>query len=457
MKKTKEYIQESLKQLNESLLLNKEKQIINDKIKNISNILNDLDSYLNTKFYDYIFNLSKFIYRVYENFLSRFKSNKIFNDNIDIINNNDLNLFTDFMIFLSSYDFTSEETKYQFMWKDSFKHSSFEEIKYHYNGLKMIKNHSSIGIELNLSDNNILDNNNTIDNLIINIDNIDNYCIKSLLDHICISKRCLDNCEYNNFLRFDLFDEYLFIKKKWNEFIDYLTEIFCLPAIISVFECIIGEAKFIKFYNFLTKNEIKSILNKVKFFNYESDFVGLTKKKTFFIYIPAYIKIKSDGNLTKLIYLTTIVIALFHEILGHLNIRYQIYLYEENKDIKSPLPEQPSDYGKNRQKEAGEFIEEQLFGFYNNKMNIKEMLFVLDAINYKNSTNHKKFRNIFDNLDKTNMTKLNISSELKNILSLYDINIDELDYNSLEKLDIEKNKSGNKYHFSNYHSLKYKK
>ena len=189
---------------------------------------------------------------------------------------------------------------------------------------------------------------------------------------------------------------------------------------------------------------ILNILNKVKFYNYESDFVGLTKKKTLFIYLPAYIKFKSDSNITKLIYLTRIVIALFHQVLGHLNIIYQIYLYEENKDI-------------NRQKEAGEFIEEQLFGFYNGKMSIKEMLFVLDAFNYKNSTNHKEFRNIFENLDKTNMTKSNISSVLKNILSFFEINIDELDYNSLEKLDIGKSKNGNKYHFSNYHSLKYKK
>ena len=76
-----------------------------------------------------------------------------------------------------------------------------------------------------------------------------------------------------------------------------------------------------------------------------------------------------------------------HEILGNLNISYQIYSSNnKNKKIyKSPeiSKEFSSCYAKERgEKESGENIEVKLFGRVITYLTLKEALFILDLTNY---------------------------------------------------------------------------
>ena len=67
--------------------------------------------------------------------------------------------------------------------------------------------------------------------------------------------------------------------------------------------------------------------------------------------------------------MTLFLIACIHEIIGHFYLRVNQYLYPDEK-ISSPMPIYPSDYAKERGKESGEVVEDNLFGNYQNFLRV---------------------------------------------------------------------------------------
>ena len=132
--------------------------------------------------------------------------------------------------------------------------------------------------------------------------------------------------------------------------------------------------------------------------------------------------------------------------MAHLLIKIYNYLNKNNK-IGSSLPNKPSDYAKKRKKESGEFLEELLFGDYKCSMTIAQILFILDKKNY--STNFIQFRNNFIKCDSIDVD--NISSGLMEIMKLYEIDINELDYDSKSKYKVSKSKGEEREEFPHQH------
>ena len=96
--------------------------------------------------------------------------------------------------------------------------------------------------------------------------------------------------------------------------------------------------------------------------------------------------LKNEDEL-KIMFLAFNLVINEHEILGHLNIGYQIYSFGEQKKDKynSPKvkPELSSDYAKKRgDKESGEDIEIKIFGRVISDLTLKEALFILNYHNY---------------------------------------------------------------------------
>ena len=184
-------------------------------------------------------------------------------------------------------------------------------------------------------------------------------------------------------------------------------------------------------YNFIDENEIKLILNNTRYFIFKSDFHGITLEKNLIIYQngdPYFIY--QNALLSKLVYLSNNVQSNLHEIIDHLNIRFQFYLFKDTR-YTSPKPEKPSEQAKDRNgKEAGEFIEELLFGTLNKKLEIEQMIYILDINNYNKDC--KEFREEF--LKYGEKKGYDIYPKLKEFLSKLGINSGKINFESKKKL-----------------------
>ena len=112
------------------------------------------------------------------------------------------------------------------------------------------------------------------------------------------------------------------------------------------------------------------------------------------------------------------------------------------------MPIYPSDYAKERGKESGEVVEENLFGNYQCKMTMKEIFFTLDKENY-NGKSLTTFRQNFENANKIDV---NISDDLKKNLDLYEINQKKLYLELKSQYLVSKSKFQQKYSFHQHHN-----
>ena len=318
-------------------------------------------------------------------------------------------------------------------WKETFYQTPFNIENY-----KM----ENVQIKLNNNDLNIIFPGGKIDLI-----NIDNYCsnlAKIIKFRIETFGSGMDIFEKEVNLKMDKIFEKIFLKSHWDELSDYISGILCSETMKTIYQDIYGIPMIIK-----DKNQIKKILNNVRFFNYRTNFVAETKNKFLYIYIRSILpeEYPTDINQKTCIYLIIFLTACIHEIIGHLFLRIYNYLNKDKKQ-SSPMPKNPSNYAKKRQKESGEYIEEMLFGNSKYQMTMKEILFALDKNNY--NVNYKIFRKNFDSI---NEQKNEISEELKQILELYEINLEELNLNSIEKFSLNKASEQYGFQISQYHSI----
>ena len=144
----------------------------------------------------------------------------------------------------------------------------------------------------------------------------------------------------------------------------------------------------------------------------------------------------------KIFFLSNNVKSNLHEIVGHLNIRFQYYISKDKRYISSPKPKNPSSQEKSRGgKEAGEFIEELIFGTSEQKITIEQMLYILDIKNYEKD--YINFRNGFIKCGE--MKGYEISEEFKIFLSQLDIDSKNITFESNSSfclIEMHKNESG---------------
>ena len=339
------------------------------------------------------------------------------------------------MFYLFTYDFSKQYDRlYADIWNDSFEHENLNDIFIPIFKGAIIEKQDDNKIKIQYEDLNII------------IDNINDYCIEPLISHILSSKNDSNIYMLNNFLRIDKYDSCLFIKKNWKILSDYISRILISPVITSIFT-LVCQGEEIRYHCF-NKNEIKQIINNIRFFNFQSNFSAITKTRLLLIYAQANMKSDYKESINILIYLTLFIINLIHEIIGHLNVRFQQYLYL-NK-LKSPKPEKGSKYANERGAESGEFVEEELFGNYQGSMTVQQMLFLLDINNY-NYIYHETFRQKFQEYNTLKITE--ISDELKEILHLFNIELREEDFKSNQLCFVQKNINSNKYFVGHYHSM----
>lgn len=203
---------------------------------------------------------------------------------------------------------------------------------------------------------------------------------------------------------------------------------------------------------FPRKEDINKIMNNIYFFSYQTDAVAETKKRFLLIYMQARIKnIPDNIHIKKVVYLAVFLIACIHEIIGHMYVRIYNYLNPEKK-ISSPMPKNlKSNYAKEREKEYGEFLEEQLFGNYEFKMTMKQILFILDKSKY-NEVNIDNFRKNFESIN--DKTEIKISEDFKKILVLHGIELKKLEtLEKNKKFLVNKSKYNNKIQFPQHHSI----
>ena len=408
------------------------------KIKYINEIINHIDLLLTIDFNDYINNLSIFINSIYDNFIIKFENNDIFKckEYDEKKQKNDINLFQDFMFFLSKFNFLIRDQLYFYtiVWKETFCPIPLNDLNVNENKYTMKIDKNDLKIVINGKEN--------------IIKNINNYCSKlidTLKYKISLYNKIPDLYELDKYLKFDKYDSNVFIKTHWNILKEYISEILCSNTIKSIYKEI--HKKEIIIYD---KNQIIKILDNFHFFNYETDCIVETKKRFLFTYVESQLQgnYPQNINLIKLTYLTVFLITCIHEIIGHLFLRIFNYL-SENEKLNSPMPLYPSDYAKLRGKESGEKIEELLFGNYKFEMTIKEMIFTLDKENYK-----KDYLDFNERFSKVNNNDLQISNDLKEILKVYEIYISKTDFNLPIKYSVNRTKNLGKIKFPNHHSIK---
>ena len=300
-------------------------------------------------------------------------------------NEEDKNNFEYFMLFISSCNFESISTDKLQVWNCSF-NSTENEMK-----MKLVEvykqKHPPMEIKFE-KDNKLIIKISAKSDIVI--DNYNDYELENLLTDIYRNRK-FNEAKYIKYVKIPKIDKHLYIKKIFNEWKAFNLCVFNSKTIKSLYETLFKEQEAFIF----DEEELTIVLNNITFYSFDTDFAGLIDKDALKIYeyanyenlIEIYDKNLSNEDVLKVIFLAFNLIVNFHEILGHFNIRYQIFSYgEEKKNVyNSPKVNKDlsSDYAKGRgDKESGEDIEIKLFGRVISDLTLKEALFILNPSNY---------------------------------------------------------------------------
>ena len=183
--------------------------------------------------------------------------------------------------------------------------------------------------------------------------------------------------------------------------------------------------------NFIDEKEIKLIINNIRYFIFKSDFHAITLEKNLLVYEngdPYFIS--NDALLSKIAYLANNALWNINEIIEYVNIKFRLYL-SNNERYTSPKIIKPSKEEKlGNGKVSGEFIEQILSGFSFGKLELEQMLYILDIRNYDKEID--KFKEDF--LKFGQVKGYDISPEFKDFLNQLDINDIRINFESKENL-----------------------
>ena len=301
----------------------------------------------------------------------------------------DKNIFEYFMLFISSYNFENITQDKLLVWKYSFYNSENyeEEIK-----KKLIEQYkqNELPLEVKFEKDNKLIIINPENMEEITIENYDDYELHSLILDIQQNQK-FNKVKAIKYVKIPKINNHLYIKKIFDEWVVFNLCTFNSKTIKTLYGTLFKEQEpFI-----LDEKEMTIVLKNITFYSFDTDFAGSTNKEAMKIYeyanydnlIDIYDKGLSNEDVLKVIFLAFNLIVNFHEILGHLNIRYQRFNYgqEKNDVYNSPKVDKnlSSDYAKSRNNvESGEDIEIKLFGRVISDLTLKEALFILNPSNY---------------------------------------------------------------------------
>lgn len=164
------------------------------------------------------------------------------------------------------------------------------------------------------------------------------------MDYLGISFEKPKDIELNRFLKINKYSSKLYIKSIWAIWSNFLIEMYSSPVTQSAFSSIFfnkDDNCYVLHHLFIFGEEINFIINNIRYFIFDSDFVGITKDITLSVYMYGDPYLYKDENVSKIIYLSNNIKCHFHEIIGHLNMKFNYYLYKKQEN-QSPKLQKPN-------------------------------------------------------------------------------------------------------------------
>ena len=368
----------------------------------------------------YLNNFNAFLSGIKDTYLNNFSKKKF-------ENKEDRNTFEYFMLFITHYDFEKLYDYINYVWEYSFKNIEIEkkiEIFEDYKQKKLPKSFEMKNKNLEII---------TKLNKQIVIENIDDYHLESLFDHIKLYGTFNEN-DCIKYVKIQKIKDHLYIKKIMKEWINFNISIFNSKTIKSLYGSFFEEQD----SYLLNEDELSTILENIVFFAFPTDFKGITKRTIMKIYEYGPLINLENEDISKLIYLAFLLDINEHEILGHYNIEYQIFSHQgKNKKYQSPIIDKKlsSDYAKsNTNTKSGEDIEIKLYGRVIDSFTLKEALFVLNISNYQQDYNSFK-----EQFKKCNEKKIIFDETFEYILQkMFNINTKNIPKSENNKYTITK-------------------
>ena len=367
-----------------------------------------------SKFFDYIHVMQKFLKHVDVKFKERF-------NNLELNNMDDKLLFEDYIYFLGNYNF--ENYEYVPLWMETFVPLNLNLKKTFVD--KFNKNEISI-IKFELSqDGSKLKIEEDKKSYVIDIDK---YVLSKLInDSIYESIESL-KWKLNKYIKPIYYKEELFVCKTKEHCKNLLIKIFRSKAYKQIRDSMFIQSQ-IDF--FMIDDIISEIIDNIKFFIYSTLFPDNANKETDSIYEYGNYDLEIENNSEALlIFYGFHIIINIHQIGGHLNVKYQYYISHKEEfqspEMKKEIENLYSHSAIERKKESGDEIEIGLFGKVKNALKIKEALFILNKDNYELDSH--KFKEGFLACNNKTLKEL-INEGLKEFLLFLGIDPTELDEN----------------------------
>ena len=390
---------------------------------------------LNGQFIDYLTALRYFLKTTEKNFDKRFKK-------IELKTMDDHLLFEDYMQFLSTYRFEEFSLDLVHLWNETFVPLNIKEKKI------ILANFGIGNIELNENGSEIRTKKNEIfGQKTLNIDILAlqafvNYCNGNVF---AVKKKFINN----KFIKPCFYREHLFVnqtKKYWKEL---LIQIFRSNVYKEIRNSLFTQEQ-IDFFE--SDSILSDIIDNIKFYIYNTPFIGATNKVLSTIYEYGCYDISiNNESLALLIFYGFHIIINLHEIGGHLNIKLQYYItLDDNFDspkIRDNEKDLYSSSALDRNKESGETVEIELFGEVKTSLSIREALYILDRKNYEGGL--KEFKEGYRTCNNKKISEL-LNEPLKKLLKNLNIDVnylDEKDKNSYPYPLKRKSYEGNKEYY----------
>lgn len=356
-------------------LLKKEKD--EKKRLELLEIIYNINFFEGDFFGTYLKNLGNFLREIKTSLDNKFRNNSL-NSKLD------QNTFEDFIQFLNSYDFNKYDEKYANIWNDNLTEINVEDLRNKIELCNSFERDNNISYELKDEKILIMKKNNV---KIYEINNIQNYNITKLLHDLSNSTKPFDLEYYTNkHLKPRHYGTDLFISKKKDIWKQLIISIINSKAVKEAVESAFNNKEYTKLLS--DQKLISDIIDNISFFIYDTNFSGCTNSNSLKIYEFGLFEKNDNKSVSLSFFYSFNVTTNIHEICGHFNLRYQTFnsldsSYESPK-INDNEKYLYSSYAIERKKESGESIEIALFGKRIRQLNIKEALFLLEPINYKN-------------------------------------------------------------------------
>ena len=380
---------------------------------------------LNSFYFKYLTKLQNFLISVDSEFHQRF-------GNLELNSVIDRDLFEDYIYFLATYKF--ERSDYDLFWKETFVPLNPKEKE-------AISKSELFDIKCEfLNDGKEFKIYDDYESYIVDPDK---YNLKCFINNA--SQNSVYKCKWylNKYMKPNYYKTELFVYKTKNIWRELLINIFQSRTYTEARNSLFEESQV---DIFLVDQIIKDIIDNVKFFIYNTTFMGCTNNDANTIYEYGNIDLDIENeSVALLIFYGFHIIINIHEIGGHLNIKLQYFISLNDAfhspDIKEDLRDLYTNIGREKNKESGETMEIELFGKVKNTLRIQEALFILNKDNY--SLPLYEFKAKFQNCKKQKLEEL-LNEPLKAFLSNLGIDSKKLKDNDTTAYKYPINRKTNK-------------